>query len=70
MINLISCANCGIVLDKNRISISMYVEDADDYGVIDPDFAIWDGKDYQPAFYCPCCKTKIMYETGEYDGNF
>lgn len=43
----------------------MYMEDADDYGVIDPDFAIWDGRDYQPAFYCPCCKTKIMYETGE-----
>jgi DNA-directed RNA polymerase subunit RPC12/RpoP len=67
--NLISCENCGSVLDKKRIKVpdSFWIEnDEDDLDCeVDLRIAAWDGDSYVPTIECPCCKTRIFYDCGD-----
>lgn len=57
--NLISCGNCGVVLDKDKLKLpdadDIYLED----GSVDVEKAIWNGRDYVPFFKCPVCTDAI-----------
>ena len=59
--NLISCANCGVVLDKNRLT---FPDIYDDDGEIIRGTAEWDS--YLERFVaitpCPVCKEPIPEE--------
>ena len=56
--NLISCNECGVVLDKDRITKP---------NVFTPDIeyiqgnSVWDGDKYVSVITCPVCKSKIRY---------
>lgn len=61
--NLISCEECGVLIDTRRIpKPQIYSED--DLSVMTSE-AIWDGDDWVPAIKCPCCKAMIAYSTGD-----
>ena len=50
--HLVSCDNCGVVIDLDKI------------GVPDPydcpiEKKVWDGDGYVPAVECPVCKSKV-----------
>ena len=55
--NLTSCNNCAVVLDKDKLdfSFSIYLED----GSIDANKAIWDGDNFVPFVDCPVCHNPI-----------
>ena len=55
--NLISCDQCGIVLDKSKI-IFPSIYDHDTQEVI-PENAEWDGDSYIAVIDCPVCGAKI-----------
>lgn len=60
--NLISCDNCGIVIDKEKIpEPDMWQEDIYGEEEINANRAVWDGNDYIPIFPCPLCKEPIEY---------
>ena len=51
--NLMSCDQCGVVLDKDKLTIPDIIEDD---GGIDTDNAGWTGDGYAPIITCPVCK--------------
>ena len=54
---LISCIECGVVLDKSKIpTLDMYNED----NTINTDNAVWEDRQYYPIIYCPICNSKIV----------
>lgn len=55
--NLISCENCAVVLDKDNIEIP---DIRDDEGVIINDVSQQEGYDFFPVIECPVCKGKIV----------
>jgi hypothetical protein len=59
---LITCYNCGIVLNLDAIEIPDIVNDD---GTIDKDNAIWNSIKckFLPIIFCPVCKNEI--EVGE-----
>jgi primosomal protein N' len=58
---LISCENCGIVIDIDRIKEPLiYNED----GTVDISKCRWDGVNHIPTIECPCCKKNISYSDG------
>jgi hypothetical protein len=60
---LISCRECGCVLDTDRIcKPEMWTDDQEN--MIEGTY-VWDGDDYVEAIPCPCCKSKIVYSTGD-----
>ena len=60
---LISCGVCGSVLDTDRITKpEMWTEDLET--MIEGTY-VWDGDDYVEVITCPCCKSKIVYSTGD-----
>ena len=59
--NLISCENCGVVLDLSRIEMPE-IEDED--WVVNRDVAAWVNRDYVPTIMCPCCQSRILYSNG------
>jgi predicted Zn-ribbon and HTH transcriptional regulator len=64
--NLISCENCGVVLDKDRIKEPDMYDDHDEDGTsINKDRAVWYNRDYVPAIQCPVCKVQIVYDNGD-----
>jgi len=56
--NLISCENCGVVLDLSRIEMPD-IEDEDRN--VNTEIAAWVDRDYVPTIVCPCCKGRILY---------
>jgi len=62
--NIISCGNCGTVIDLSRIE-EPNIENND--GDIILEQASWNGcsDGYKPAIKCPSCKTKIYYHNGD-----
>ena len=56
--NLISCDECGIVLDAIKLNFpeDIYLED----GSIDGSKGRWDGGEYVPFVACPVCKSEIL----------
>lgn len=65
--NLTSCDNCGVVLDKDKLPFPKDIEIEDEkYGgyLIDETKAIWRKYEgtYIPAIPCPVCKELIGKE--------
>jgi len=62
--NLISCQNCGCVLDKDRI-IMPDTHNHDTQETIEGNVR-WssDAQDYRPIIDCPTCNSIIFYQTG------
>lgn len=58
--NLISCENCGVVLNLNCIKRPPIM---DNKGVINPDAVVCDGK-FLNTFPCPVCNERILIENG------
>ena len=61
--HLISCGNCGIVLDLKRLPIPELCDPID--GTIDIAKAVWDGDDYVATIDCPLCKKRILHKNGD-----
>lgn len=59
--NLISCHNCGIVLDKDKLWFPPIGDN--DYDLI-PGNSEYDGEDFISITSCPLCKKPIK-ENGE-----
>ena len=59
--HLISCDNCGVVLDAKKCK---FPEDiADENGEINLNLAEYDGYTYVAKIPCPVCKASILEET-------
>lgn len=56
-VHLISCDECGVVLDLDKLTVpNIFLED----GCIDTNVAMWDGEHHAPTVQCPVCNSKIM----------
>ena len=51
--NLISCKNCGVVLDRD-VLLFPEIYDHDTQELV-PNTAVWDGDDYVAILPCPIC---------------
>lgn len=58
---IISCENCGGVIDIDRIDEPIIYNDD---GTINEERAIYIKRDFHPAIICPLCKSKIAYDSG------
>ena len=58
--NLISCDECGVVLDKNKLKFptSKYMDD----GTIDHSKSTWRNGEYLLFVKCPVCMAEILDE--------
>jgi hypothetical protein len=58
--NLISCDNCGVVLDKDKLQFPKDITRPD--GTIDTSKAVWDwdGDEYVAKTTCPVCGEDIL----------
>lgn len=56
--NLISCDNCGVVLDANKLDFPV-IDSTDPF---DPNHKVWDNdrREWVSAVPCPVCKAKIL----------
>jgi len=59
---IISCGNCGVLLDTDRIP-KPDIENED--GSINNEVAEWNSGDFYPTISCPCCKDRIFYNDGD-----
>ena len=58
--NLISCDNCGIVLDKDKY---IFPEDIyNDEGSVRLELAQWNGDSFVAYIHCPVCDAPILEE--------
>jgi hypothetical protein len=55
--NLTSCENCAVVLDKDHLNFPEDIWTPD--GCIDDTKATWDGDGFVPFVKCPVCQEKI-----------
>lgn len=55
--NIISCDNCGVLLDKSKIKIP---EVGYDQEYSTSDFK-WDGEQWCPLVTCPVCENLIIF---------
>jgi len=55
---LLSCHNCGVVLNADLLNFSEDIYQDD--GVVDTSLARWDGENWSPFIYCPCCDEGIF----------
>lgn len=62
MMNLISCENCAVVLDANKVGFPSESRKYLDDGSVDENNFTWDGDDYVPFVKCPVCNEKIIKE--------
>ena len=57
--NLVSCNECGVVLDADKLlfvgSDGFYT----DAGEIDNEVAVWNGREYVAKVRCPVCASDI-----------
>lgn len=58
--NLISCNNCGVVLDQNKLNFPTDIRDED--GCIDPGEGAWDPDygEHRPYIECPVCESQVF----------
>ena len=54
--NIISCDNCGVVLDAKKL---VFPDDWESYEGVDDTKAKWDGEEWVPCCRCPICDNKI-----------
>lgn len=59
--NLISCDNCGVVLDKDKLRFPAVIYDDIDDEMIKEKSA-WNGSDFTAIVPCPVCKEPILEE--------
>ena len=55
--NLLSCNNCGTVLDKNKLPFPLDIENEEG---VDDNKAGWDGEDFVAKVRCPVCKNYML----------
>jgi len=54
---MISCDNCAVVLDANKIDFpDNFINDD---GSVNEEFAMWNGHDFIPKTKCPLCGSDI-----------
>jgi hypothetical protein len=70
--NLISCENCGIIIDKDRINFIIEKiienENLDDFDEgYNKDYWAWNSYEEDMVLFikCPVCKTKIFLTNGD-----
>lgn len=56
--NLVSCNDCGIVLNKDKLSFPEDIHHED--GTIDTKLATWNGNDFVAFVLCPVCDARIL----------
>ena len=58
--NLTSCDNCGVVVDRDKICFPYRIQNSD--GSYDLDKCQWSElrQNYIPTVPCPICKTRIQ----------
>ena len=61
--NLTSCDNCGVVLDRDKLCLPKDIWDEEGMSV-DPEKAMWDGDNFVAFVGCPVCQEPIL-KTGE-----
>lgn len=61
--NLISCDNCGVVLDVNKLDFpdDLILEP----GITDMSKAIWIGDKYVSYINCPVCRSSICIDDSQ-----
>jgi hypothetical protein len=59
---LISCDNCAVTLDKNKLLFLSKSRLHKDNGEIDTDKFEWDGDKYVAKVSCPICSYDILEE--------
>lgn len=52
---LVSCDNCGIVYDLDKVTIPEVWVDEDNSRWEEPEFQYWDGEKFIPQFKCVGC---------------
>ena len=57
--NLISCDNCGVVFDKDKLEFPTIDDIYKDDGSIDEDKAIYCNRDWLPFVPCPVCESPV-----------
>ena len=57
--NLTSCANCGVVLDADKLSFPRDIYDAEGY-IVDTSKAAWDGEHWVAFARCPVCHEPVF----------
>ena len=55
--NLISCNNCGVVLDLSNMDFITILTEEDNNTDIE-----WNGDCYHPVLPCPVCKSDVVNE--------
>lgn len=63
--NLTSCDNCGVTLDKNKLNFAHKSDCWDEEtGAVDESRAEWSSvsRDYVPYVKCPVCGSSILDE--------
>ena len=60
---IISCDNCGVVIDGDKVK---WPEMYDDEGELIEGTAEWDGDRFVPVVPCPVCKEEIAEEGGKW----
>lgn len=56
--NLMSCDNCGVVLDARKLEFPAEIYDYG--GSVDLSKAAWDGDDFVAKVACPVCGDDIL----------
>ena len=56
--NITSCTNCGVVLDKDQLSFSNDIQRAD--GTINEDVAILQNGSWVAFVPCPVCNNEVF----------
>jgi hypothetical protein len=59
--HLISCDNCGVVLDREKLNFPIDIYEEDRY-TVNTDAAMWSGDRYVPKAECPVCYSDIPKE--------
>jgi hypothetical protein len=57
--NLISCENCGVVLDTNNLKLDK------DWDTLEGKYCFDEHYKIQAVINCPVCNAKIQYNNGE-----
>lgn len=58
--NIISCDNCGVVLDANKLGFRDVIEDEN--GEVDLNIAVWHDGRFVPYTRCPVCYHQLLKE--------
>lgn len=55
--NLVSCDNCGVVLDKGKLAFpsNIWAEDG-----VDTEKGAWDGETWVAKVVCPVCGDNVL----------